>query len=81
MAATQGLSEAQVTAIVQQQTTRLETLVRQLQGRVPLTGTGSPENVVPAPLGTLYVNEAGGTSTTLYVKEGGGTGNTGWIAK
>jgi hypothetical protein len=80
MAASTGLTEAQVTAIVRQQTTTLETLVRQLQGRVPLTGTGSPENVVAAPLGTLYVNTAGGTSTTLYVKENGADGNTGWRA-
>lgn len=58
----------------------LETLVRQLQGRL-LSGTGSPENVVSARVGTLYTREDGGAGTTLYVKESGGSGNTGWTAK
>lgn len=44
------------------------------------SGTGSPEGVLAAPIGTLYVNLSGGTSTTLYVKTSG-TGNTGWTAK
>lgn len=44
------------------------------------TGTGSPEGVVTAPVGTLYLNSTGGAGTTLYVKESG-TGNTGWIGK
>jgi len=43
-------------------------------------GTGSPEGVVAAPLGTLYLSDSGGSATTLYMKEGGGTGNTGWVA-
>jgi hypothetical protein len=43
-------------------------------------GTGSPEGVLAAPVGTLYVNTTGSTSTTLYVKTSG-TGNTGWTAK
>lgn len=44
------------------------------------TGTGSPETVVTAPIGSLFLRTNGGASTTLYVKESG-TGNTGWIAK
>jgi hypothetical protein len=44
------------------------------------TGTGSPEAVVTASPGALYLNLSGGTSTTLYVKTSG-TGNTGWVAK
>ena len=43
-------------------------------------GTGSPEGVVTAPVGTLYQRLDGGAGTTLYVKETG-TGNTGWVAK
>lgn len=43
-------------------------------------GTGSPEGVVAARQGSLYVNRSGGAGTTLYVKESG-IGNTGWIAK
>lgn len=45
-----------------------------------LRGTGTPEAVVTAPIGTLYVNLSGGAATTLYVKTSG-TGNTGWTAK
>jgi hypothetical protein len=44
------------------------------------TGTGSPESVVTAPVGSLYLRQDGAANTTLYVKESG-TGNTGWIAK
>lgn len=59
--------------------TALEVLVRQLQDKVQ-SGTGSPETVVTARVGTLYLREDGGIGTTLYVKESG-TGNTGWAAK
>lgn len=44
------------------------------------TGTGSPEGVVTALVGSLYTNSSGGVSTTLYVKTSG-TGSTGWTAK
>ena len=44
------------------------------------TGTGSPEAVVTASLGSSYYNLSGGANTTLYVKESG-AGNTGWVAK
>ncbi len=45
-----------------------------------LSGLGSPEGEVAAPVGTLYRRLDGGANTTLYVKESG-TGNTGWSAK
>jgi hypothetical protein len=45
------------------------------------TGTGSPEGVVAAPLGSLYTNKSGGTGQTLWVKESGGSTNAGWTAK
>ena len=44
------------------------------------TGTGTPEGVVTAPVGSLFTRTDGGASTTLYVKQSG-TGNTGWVAK
>ncbi len=44
------------------------------------TGTGSPEGVVTASVGSLYTDLTGGVSTTLYVKTSG-SGNTGWTAK
>lgn len=44
------------------------------------SGSGSPEGVVTAPVGSLYTRTDGGSSTTLYVKESG-SGDTGWAAK
>jgi len=44
------------------------------------SGTGSPETVVTAPVGSLYSRTDGGAATSLYVKETG-TGATGWVAK
>lgn len=45
-----------------------------------LSGSGSPEGVVTAVVGSLYSRTDGGAGTTLYVKESG-SGNTGWVAK
>lgn len=45
-----------------------------------ISGTGSPEGVVTAVVGRLYLRTDGGVGTTLYVKESG-SGNTGWAAK
>lgn len=45
-----------------------------------LSGSGSPESSVTAPVGSLYLRTDGGAGTTLYVKESG-TGNTGWVGK
>lgn len=44
------------------------------------SGSGSPEGVVTANVGSVYLRTNGGASTTFYVKESG-TGNTGWVAK
>lgn len=44
------------------------------------SGTGTPEAVVTAPIGSIFTRTDGGASTTLYVKESG-VGNTGWVAK
>jgi len=40
-------------------------------------GTGSPEGVVTAEPGSIYLNESGGSGVSIYMKESG-TGNTGW---
>lgn len=45
-----------------------------------VSGSGSPEAVVTAPIGSLFLRTDGSTSTTLYVKTSG-AGNTGWTAK
>jgi hypothetical protein len=43
-------------------------------------GTSTPEGVVTANVGSLFLRTDGGASTTLYVKTSG-TSNTGWTAK
>lgn len=43
-------------------------------------GSGSPESVVTAGPGSLYLNSSGGSGTSLYVKQSG-SGNTGWAGK
>lgn len=45
------------------------------------SGTGSPEGVVSAAIGSIYTNDAGGAGQTLWVKETAPTGSTGWVAK
>jgi hypothetical protein len=45
-----------------------------------ISGSGTPEGAVVAPVGSLFQRTDGGAGTTLYVKESG-TGNTGWVAK
>lgn len=45
-----------------------------------VSGTGSPEGAITAPVGSLWLRTDGGAGTTFYVKESG-TGNTGWAAK
>lgn len=46
--------------------------------RIRTAGTGTPEAVVAAPIGSLFTRTDGSTSTTLYVKETG-TGAAGWV--
>lgn len=43
-------------------------------------GAGSPEGVVTANPGSLYLNTSGGASTSLYVKQAG-VAATGWVGK
>lgn len=43
-------------------------------------GSGSPESVVTASVGSTYRRTDGGAGTSFYVKESG-SGNTGWVAK
>jgi len=51
-----------------------------ISGAKQFSGTGSPEGVVTAPVGSNFRRTDGGASTCFYVKESG-TGNTGWVAK
>lgn len=43
------------------------------------SGSGSPEGVITAPVGSTYINTAGTAGTIKYGKKSG-TGNTGWVA-
>jgi hypothetical protein len=54
--------------------------VNVLAGRV-FVGTGTPEAVISADIGSLYLRTDGSTSTTLYVKTADAGLNTGWTAK
>ena len=49
-------------------------------GLLEAQGTGSPEGVVSAPVGSLYRRTDGGRGTSLYIKESG-SDKTGWVAK
>jgi len=44
------------------------------------TGTGTPEGVQTANVGSIFLRTDGGAGTSIYVKESG-TGNTGWVGK
>lgn len=44
-------------------------------------GEGSPNGVVVADRGVMYLRTDGGVGTTLYVKEAGDGLATGWTAK
>ena len=56
-------------------------LFRGTPGNCTVTwGTGSPENVVTAPTGSVFLRTDGGANTTLYVKESN-TDDTGWVGK
>ena len=48
-------------------------------GQRLVTGTGDPEGVVTAPVGSVYFRVDGGSNHSIYIKEGG-SGNTGWTA-
>jgi hypothetical protein len=52
----------------------------QSSGPVWKSGTGSPEGVLTAPIGSMWSRTDGGAGTSFYVKESG-SGNTGWVAK
>lgn len=51
-----------------------------INGMRVLASSGTPEGVITANPGFIYLDRDGGAGTTLYVKESG-TGNTGWVAK
>ncbi len=50
-----------------------------LTGRFDLYGSGTPESVITAPIGSTWTRSDGSNGTTMYIKESG-TGNTGWSA-
>lgn len=48
-------------------------------GILTLTGLGSPEGVVAAPVSSTYRRRDGSGLTAFYVKQGGAAGVTGWV--
>lgn len=55
--------------------------VNDLDDRSVLRGEGTPEGVVTANRGRIYVRTDGAASTTLYVKTADDGQATGWTAK
>lgn len=51
--------------------------VLQENSDIQYRGTGTPESVVTANIGSIFQRTDGSTNTTLYIKQSG-TGNTGW---
>jgi len=45
-----------------------------------MSGTGSPEGVVTAPVGSMWTDEAATTGAIKWIKASG-TGNTGWVVE
>lgn len=62
---------------------QLWVLLQEIATRSPNSyeGNGSPEGVVTADCGDLYINREGGAGATFWVKESGNRTNTGWVAK
>lgn len=58
---------------------RIDLLERRSRRSRPLQGTGSPEGIVSARVGTLYLRTDGTPGSILYAKLTG-TGPTGWSA-
>ncbi|MFM7013146.1 MAG: hypothetical protein ACKO0Z_28080 [Betaproteobacteria bacterium] len=48
-------------------------------GPLFLSGSGTPEGSISAPVGSIYSRTDGAANTSVYRKESG-TGNTGWVA-
>jgi len=44
-------------------------------------GYASPENVVVANIGAIYMRKDGGANTSVYIKESGNDTAAGWVAK
>lgn len=50
-----------------------------ISGQSVIQGSGSPEGVVSAVQGSIFMRSDGGVGTSVYIKESG-SGNTGWTA-
>ena len=65
---------------MQQVLRELVDVMNVLAGRV-FVGTGTPESVIKADKGSIYLRTDGGATTTLYVKTADAGLATGWTAK
>jgi len=50
-------------------------------GPIIMKGTGTPEGVVAAVIGSIFMRTDGGAGTSVYVKESNSGGVTGWVGK
>ena len=69
-----------VKALINDLTTAGNIIINAASNVIIASGSGTPESVVTAGIGSTYHRTDGGAGTSFYVKESG-TGNTGWIAK
>jgi hypothetical protein len=56
------------------------TFINLVNGGLIIDGTGSPEGVKVAPVGSIFLRTDGAADTSIYFKETG-AGNTGWVAR
>ena len=64
-------------------TDAFQRLINQLIRLDLIVGTGSPETVIPATVGRLYMDDSGSSGSLLYQKklaDIGGDDTQGWIA-
>lgn len=72
--------EQQRSGVLEREVDSILSMLRPLAEKVKW-GTGAPESVVVARIGSVYLRLDGGASTSLYVKEAGDGLATGWQAK
>lgn len=73
---------ADLPALVRQLDTLYRNIAQEVNrvGDAVRQGRGTPEGVVVAPVGTIYLRSDGGAGTSVYVKETG-VAETGWVGK
>jgi len=56
----------------------MQLFMQAIANRAMIIGTGSPEGVITATVGALYMDDAGVSGSILYIKRSG-NGASGWV--